>query len=107
MGKSAISVTLGADNLTWLKARVGATGARSVSELLDRLVTDARTRGSLGPVRSVVGTIDLDPGDPLLEEADAAVAQLFERSLGRPMLVKEAATGRYGTRRPARKRTRG
>ena len=107
MGKHAISVTLGADNLTWLKARVGATGARSVSELLDRLVTDARTRGSLGPVRSVVGTIDLDPGDPLLDDADAAVAALFERSIGRPMLVKETATTSYGSRRGSRKRPGG
>jgi len=105
MGKHAISVTLAADNLTWLKARVGATGARSVSELLDRLVTDARTRGSLGPMRSVVGTIDLDPADPLLGEADAAVAALFERSVRRPVLVKERRV-RYGTGKGA-KRPRG
>ena len=63
MPKSAISVTLDADNLTWLKARAGSGQARSVSDLLDRIVTDARTRGAGGGVKSVVGTIDVDPSD--------------------------------------------
>jgi hypothetical protein len=35
MTKQAISVTLEADNLMWLKGRASATGVRSVSELLD------------------------------------------------------------------------
>jgi len=47
MAKQPISVTLEADNLMWLKGRVGATGLRSVSELLDRLVTQARSSGAL------------------------------------------------------------
>ena len=58
MAKQAISVTLEADNLTWLKGRAGAAGLRSVSELLDQLVTAARASGRVGPSRSVVGTID-------------------------------------------------
>jgi hypothetical protein len=89
MSKQAISVTLDADNVTWLKGRAGATGLRSVSELLDRLVTAARQSGDVGPSRSVVGTIDIDPGDPLLERADEAVRYVFESSLGRPLMVKE------------------
>ena len=89
MSKQAISVTLAADNVTWLKGRAGATGLRSVSELLDRLVTAARQSGDVGPSRSVVGTIDIDPGDPLLERADEAVRYVFESSLGRPLMVKE------------------
>jgi hypothetical protein len=89
MPKNAISVTLDADNLTWLKARAGSGQARSVSELLDRLVTDARTRGTGGGVKSVVGTIDVDPADPLLLKADDAIAALFTESLGRPTVVKE------------------
>ena len=66
MAKQAISVTLEADNLTWLKGRAGAAGLRSVSELLDQLVTAARASGRVGPSRSVVGTIDLDASDPWL-----------------------------------------
>ena len=89
MGKYPISVTLDGDNVTWLRARVAATGARSVSELLDRLVTDARTGGTHVVARSVVGTIDVDPADPLLNDADAAIADLFDRSVRRPMLVKK------------------
>src|SRR5476651_235851 len=88
MPKQAISVTLDADNLTWLKGRAGAAGARSVSALLDRLVAAARESGAVGPSRSVVGTIDLAPGDPLLRRADAAVRGLFDASLGRALRRK-------------------
>jgi hypothetical protein len=89
MSKQAISVTLEADNVTWLKGRAGAAGLRSVSELLDQLVAAARQSGRVGPSRSVIGTIDIDPGDPDLEQADAAVRYLFDASLRRPMVVKE------------------
>lgn len=104
MPKNAISVTLDADNLTWLKARAGAGEARSVSDLLDRIVTDARTRGTGGGVTSVVGTIDVDPSDPLLLRADDAIAALFTESLGRPLIVKKRtayapAKARAGKRR--------
>jgi hypothetical protein len=100
--KQAISVTLGADNVTWLKGRAGASGVRSVSEFLDQLVTAARQGGRVGPATSVVGTIDIDSSDPLLEGADAALRAMYETSLGRPLVVREAAP-RYG-RHPARRR---
>ena len=103
MGKQAISVTLDADNLMWLKGRAGAAGIRSVSELLDQIVSAARTSGQIGPSRSVVGTIDLDATDPWLEGADEAVRGMFDASLGRPLMVKEASPG-YGTAR--RKKSR-
>ena len=103
MPKNAISVTLEADNLTWLKGRAGAAGLRSVSELLDRLVTAARASGQVGPSRSVVGTIDLDPGDPWLEDADAAVRDMFDHSLRRPLMVREASPA-YGA--PGKKKAR-
>src|SRR4051812_18290081 len=103
MGKQAISVTLDADNLRWLKGRAGATGARSVSELLDQLVSAARSSGQVGPPRSVVGTIDVDAGDPWLETADAAVRGLFDASLRRPLMVKET-TPPYGTSRKKARR---
>jgi len=98
MGKQAISVTLDADNLMWLKGRVGAAGIRSVSELLDQIVSAARTSGHIGPSRSVVGTIDLDASDPWLEGADDAVRGMFGASLRRPLMVKEASPV-YGTAR--------
>jgi hypothetical protein len=103
MAKQAISVTLEADNLTWLKGRAGAAGVRSVSELLDQLVRAARASGQTGPSRSVVGTIDVDAGDPWLEGADDAMRSVFQASLGRPLAVKETSP-EYGT--GGRKRAR-
>lgn len=89
MPKAAISVTLQTENLTWLKGRARSGGARSVSEVLDRLVTEARTRGGTGEIRSVVGTVDIDPSDPLLETADEAIAALFAASPAWPTAAKE------------------
>src|SRR4051812_41665825 len=90
MGKQAISVTLDADNLTWLKGRAGAGGVRSVSELLDQLVSAARASGRVGPSQSVVGTIDVDAGDPWLEEADQAVRGVFDASLRRRLIARDS-----------------
>jgi len=104
MSKQAISVTLDAENLTWLKGRAGAAGLRSVSELLDQIVSAARASGQVGPSRSVVGTIDIDAGDPSLEQADAALRVLFDASLRRPPMVK-ASRVRY--RLPKRTGRRG
>jgi len=100
-GKQAISVTLDADNVTWLKGRAGAGGVRSVSELLDQIVTAARQSGHGGVSTSVVGTIDIDSSDPQLDQADAAVRYLFERSLGRVLAVKERQP-KYRVRRTRR-----
>jgi carbamate kinase len=104
MAKQAISLTLEAENVTWLKGRAGATGARSVSELLDQLVTAARESGSAGPAKSVVGTIDIDADDPRLLEADKAIAAMFTASLRRPMMVKEAPATYGGARKSAKRR---
>jgi hypothetical protein len=95
MAKQAISVTLEADNLTWLKGRASAAGIRSVSELIDQLVSAARSSGQVGPSRSVAGTIDVAADDPWLEGADDAVRGMFEASLRRPLMVKEG-TAVYG-----------
>jgi hypothetical protein len=71
-------------------------GARSVSDLLDQIVADARRATPGGAVRSVVGTIDIDSSDPLLMGADDVLRTLFDASLGRPMLVKESKKKRRG-----------
>jgi hypothetical protein len=104
MSKRAISVTLHSDNLTWLKARAGAIGARSVSDLLDQLVSNARRATPGGAVRSVVGTIDIDESDPLLTGADDVLRTMFDASLKRPTFVKESRAA-YGA--GARKKRRG
>ena len=105
--KRAISVTLDADNITWLKGRAGATGVRSVSELLDQIVRAARKLGRGGPSTSVIGTVDIDPQDPLLAHADAVVRAMVDKSIGRPMVVKEAGSEYRIQRRSPGKRRRG
>jgi hypothetical protein len=104
MAKQAISVTLEADNLTWLKGRAGAAGLRSVSELIDQLIRAARESGHVGPSRSVVGTIDIDASDPWLEGADDAVRDMFDQSLGRPLMMREPspAYGKSGRKKARR-----
>jgi hypothetical protein len=94
--KKAMSVTIREDNFLWLKGQAAATTGGNVSEVLDRLVQQARTGGVQTTSRSVVGTIDLPEG--ALETADAYVRTLFDRSLARPARVRE--------RPPARKRAR-
>ncbi len=103
MPKQAISVTLGAENVTWLKGRVRGAGVRSVSELLDRIVSAARASGAIGESRSVFATIDIDASDPLLQRADPAVRAMVETSLGRPLAVREAPPA-YRAKRSGRKR---
>lgn len=102
--RKAISVTIDEDNLLWLKAQAETTSKGSVSDVLDRLVRDARLQGRTDAIRSVVGTVDLPHGD--LDQADAYVRSMFERSLRRPMLVKEGPPGatRAGRARGSRRR---
>ena len=103
MSKHAISVTLHRDNLTWLKARGRAIGARSVSDLLDQLVSEARRATPGGAVRSVVGTIDIDASDPLLTGADDGLRAMFDVSLRRPTLVKDSRSAyKAGAKRKRR-----
>ena len=104
MGKKAISVTIELNNLTWLKGRVAASSLRSVSELIDRLITEARSSGPLGPIRSVAGTIDIDMSDPLLNTADEAIRMQFNRSLRRPLSVKKGSRRSRPARRPVKAR---
>ena len=100
--RKAISITLSEDNLLWLRGQAARSARGSVSELLDRLVAEARQGGRTDPsaIRSVVGTIDIPDDDPDLRGADAYIRTMFSASLREPMLVRERSTGaRKGKKR--------
>jgi hypothetical protein len=87
--RNAISVTLRRDNLLWLRGQAAVRTDGNVSALLDSLIAGARAGGQdEAAIRSVAGTIDL-PDDESLAEADGHVRAMFERSLTRPVLVRE------------------
>ena len=92
--KQEASLTLDVQNLTWLKGQAAAKPGGTVSGVVDRLVTEARLagRGSPESMRSVVGSIDLPDDDEDLTQADQQIRTIFDRSLRRPMLVKELRT---------------
>ncbi len=73
--RKAISITLSEDNLLWLRGQAARSARGSVSELLDRLVAEARHGGRTDPsaVRSVVGTVDLPDDDSDLSGADGYI----------------------------------
>jgi hypothetical protein len=85
MNKRAISLTLGPENLLWLQGQARANGRRSVSDFLDRLLSEVRTNGQTvgGAMRSVVGSVRISKSDPDLLKADATVRALFTASLAR------------------------
>lgn len=101
--RKAISVTLSEDNLLWLRAQAARTARGSVSEVLDRIVGDARTSGRIDPaaMRSVAGTIDLPEDDPDLAGADAYIRSVFAASAQQPMVVREQSA-RPGSRKVRR-----
>jgi hypothetical protein len=102
--REAISVTLSRDNLLWLRGQAIRTVKGSVSEVLDRLVAEARSAGRTDPsaVRSVAGTIDLPDDDPDLAAADAYIRSVFAASAQRPMLVRERPGRPPRGRKPSR-----
>ena len=95
MSKKAVSVTLAAENVLWLRGQARASGVRSVSAVLDQLVSTARTGGHVhaSTIRSVVGTVRIAGADPGLVGADAALRAMFPSAM-----VSEAAGG-YRRRR--------
>lgn len=101
MTKEAVSLTLATENLLWLRAQAHSSGVRSLSALVDQLVTNARTQGQVhdSSVRSVVGTVRIDPSDPELRTADKAVRELFPVQ----WVAEEPATFE-ARRRPTRRR---
>ena len=99
--KRAISVTIDEDNLLWLRGQAGASASGSVSEVVDRLIGEARAGGrtDAAAVRSVVGSIDLPRDDEDLAGADGYVRAVFDRSLARPIAVRERPPVRKTKRR--------
>ena len=104
MPKLPISVTLEAENLLWLRARTTGAKRRSLSDLLDEIVTAARVAAHGDTIRSVVGTVDLPPDDPGLERAKASLRAEVEASLARPILIHEGKATYAGT--PPAKRSK-
>src|SRR5215204_1209977 len=102
--RRAVSVTIEEDNLLWLKARAAASSRRSLSAVLDQLVAEARMRGRVdaSAMTSVAGTIDLPADDAELEEASAYVRTLVDRSLSRPIVMRERPPRRRGPGRGRR-----
>jgi hypothetical protein len=111
--RQAVSITLARDNILWLKAQAAASVKGTVSDVVDRLVTDARTQGrsEAAAITSVRDTIDLPEDDPDLERADTYVREILGRSLRRPVMVRErpsrAAPGRAARSRSKKRPRRG
>ena len=89
--RKAISVTISEDNLLWLRGQVARTGRGSLSEVLDRIVGEARAAGRTDPtaIRSVIGTVDLPDDDADLVGADGYIRTLFAASARQPIMVRE------------------
>jgi|SRR4029453_10922721 hypothetical protein len=105
MTKKAVSLTLDEANLLWLKGQ--GYGRGNLSAAVDDLITEARL-GRLGKrsaARSVVGSVDIAVDDPKLEQADAAIRELFAASLSRPGRVQETAPP-YGDPPPMKRSRR-
>jgi hypothetical protein len=104
MNKQALSVTLNPENLLWLRAQVIARGHRSISELLDHLIREARTpdQGQNASARSVVGTVRITESDPDLTAADAAVRAFFSEALNHHLFeAAENSKRRKKARQPS------
>ena len=104
--RKAVSITLSEDNLLWLRGQARQSGKGSMSELLDRILTEARSTGwtEVGALRSVAGTIDVTDDDPNLESADAYIRAVFAQSARQPMLVRER---KPAVRKNVKRRPRG
>ena len=92
------------DVLWWQDGGAGKEGGSasgSVSAVVDRLIREARTAGrtDAAAVRSVVGSVDLPRDDEDLAAADAYVRTVFDRSLARPVAVRERPPSRKTKRR--------
>ncbi len=79
------SIALDSDNLLWLQSQAITSGNRSLSETLNAILAKLRVGPSeeLEPGPSFEASASIDESDPDLREADAAIRELFARSLKR------------------------
>ena len=99
-------MTLDEANVQWLKGRARVSNG-NVSDVLDRVITQARTGGKAsGAWTSLVGTIDLGD-DPDLLKADEAVRAWFAESINRPFEVNENRPTSRKPKVPGKKKSRG
>jgi hypothetical protein len=105
MAKKAVSLTLGESNLLWLQSLTARGGARSLSDAVDRLITQARATDATGGIaaKSVVGSIDINESDAGLDEADAAIRKLFTGSLARSLVGRDRPVAKISRRKPTRR----
>lgn len=74
MNRKAVSLTLAAENLLWLRAQ--AAGGRNMSRIVDDLIGRARSvHGSARVAHSVVGMIRFKDFDP--DVADREIREMF------------------------------
>lgn len=99
--KQAVSVTLSPENLLWLEALARRSRRKSLSETLDAILDGVRGRDATGPV-SHAGMVVIDPSDPDLRGADAALRRLVSESWGGTSVALDGAPP--SRRRGARKR---
>ena len=85
MSSKTVSIELETGNLLWLKGRALAAKHPSMSDLVNDLVSKARSAGrdEGAPAPSVKGTIEICEDDPDLQGADAEVRALFLESVDR------------------------
>ncbi|MEW6211488.1 MAG: hypothetical protein AB1631_24190 [Acidobacteriota bacterium] len=100
MSKQPVSVNLSTDNILWLRKQAMAKN-RSLSKALDDLIHQARSSGPSNDhtIRSVVGTIEIDPSAPDLLEADSFVRSLFHPSTGKPRMKKKTGRAKRDSKR--------
>ncbi len=98
MSKQPVSVTLSTDNIIWLRKQAMAKN-RSLSKALDDLIREARSTGDDHPILSVVGTVEIDPSDPDLLEADSFVRSLFNASTIKPRTKKKTGRAKLDSKR--------
>jgi hypothetical protein len=105
MAKRAVSLTLGESNLLWLQSLTARGGGRSLSDAVDRLITQARAADGTGGIaaKSVVGSIDINEADAGLDDADAAIRELFTGSLARAFVARDRPVPKTSRRKPTRR----
>jgi hypothetical protein len=101
--RKPISITIGVENLLWLKGQALATASGTVSGVIDQIITEARQgRARPGTIRSVVGSVRIPDDDPEMIQAKDDVRALVEASLSRSLTGPAASRTGHARRRAPR-----